>query len=101
MFSSTILVVKLLPTTELHHKKMGAICIGVLILQDLLAITVLAFIRCLNSPQGTLFEFGMLFIKLLLFITGLIIIEQFVLRKVMMIVNRMHDLVGKLCHKKH
>ena len=31
MFSSTILVVKLLPTTTLHQKHMGSICIAVLI----------------------------------------------------------------------
>ena len=30
MFSSTILVVKLIPTTQLHHARMGASCIGIL-----------------------------------------------------------------------
>ena len=42
MFSSTILTVKLLPTTRLHQQRMGALCISVLILQDLLAVGVLA-----------------------------------------------------------
>lgn len=54
MFSSTILTVKLLPTTRLHQQRMGAVCIGVLIMEDLLAISVLALIRCLGSPQGDL-----------------------------------------------
>ncbi|MBN1494094.1 MAG: cation:proton antiporter [Candidatus Omnitrophica bacterium] len=93
MFSSTILVIKLLPTTELHHKKMGAICIGVLILQDLLAVTTLAFIRCLDAPQGALISFVLLLIKLSVFIGALVLLEQFVLRRIMMIVNRMHELL--------
>jgi len=41
MFSSTIVGIKLLPTTVLHHKHMGEIMIGLLLLQDILAILVL------------------------------------------------------------
>lgn len=91
MFSSTILAVKLLPTTTLHQKRMGAICISVLILQDLLAVLVLAFIRCLGSPQGVLFSFGILLIKLIAFVTILFLVEQFVLRKIMLKVERLQE----------
>ncbi len=41
MFSSTIIGIKLLPTTVLHHKHMGEMMIGLLLLQDMLAIIVL------------------------------------------------------------
>ncbi len=41
MFSSTILGLKLLPTTILHHKHMGEIIISVLLLQDIIALIVL------------------------------------------------------------
>lgn len=41
MFSSTIIGIKLLPTTVLHHKHMGELMIGLLLLQDILAIIVL------------------------------------------------------------
>ena len=91
MFSSTILTVKLLPTTKLHQQKMGAICIGVLIMQDLLAITVLAMIRCLGAPQGVAASFGVLLIKLVIFIGILLVFEQFVLRKIMAKVERLHE----------
>ena len=37
-FSSTIVGLKLLPTTTLHHKRRGEIIIAVLLLQDFLAI---------------------------------------------------------------
>ncbi len=41
MFSSTIIGLKLLPTTALHHQHMGQVLVSVLLLQDLLAIVVL------------------------------------------------------------
>jgi Kef-type K+ transport system membrane component KefB len=41
MFSSTIIGIKLLPTTILHHRHIGELMIGLLLLQDVLAIIVL------------------------------------------------------------
>ena len=41
MFSSTIIGIKLLPTTVLHHRHIGELMIGLLLLQDVLAIVVL------------------------------------------------------------
>ncbi len=49
-FSSTIIGIKLLPTTVLHHKHTGEILISILLLQDILAIIVLIV---LNSGNGT------------------------------------------------
>ncbi len=45
MFSSTIIGLKLLPTTVLHHKPTGETIISILLLQDALAILVLLAIR--------------------------------------------------------
>ncbi len=50
MFSSTILGLKLLPTTALHHRHTGEIIISVLLLQDIIAIVVLVALR---STGGT------------------------------------------------
>jgi Kef-type K+ transport system membrane component KefB len=44
IFSSTIIGIKLLPTTVLHHRHIGEMMIGLLLLQDLLAIIVLVMI---------------------------------------------------------
>jgi len=41
MFSSTIIGIKLLPTTVLHHKHTGELVVGLLLLQDLIAIIIL------------------------------------------------------------
>jgi Kef-type K+ transport system membrane component KefB len=48
-FSSTIIGLKLLPTTVLHHQRLGAIMISILLLQDLLAV---AFILLLGGAGG-------------------------------------------------
>jgi Kef-type K+ transport system membrane component KefB len=44
-FSSTIIGLKLLPTTVLHHQIMGQIIISILLLQDLIAIATLLLIQ--------------------------------------------------------
>jgi len=44
MFSSTVVALKLVPTTTLHHKRMGEVMTSVLLLQDILAILVILFI---------------------------------------------------------
>lgn len=41
MFSSTIIGIKLLPTTTLHHQHTGELVISILLLQDVIAILVL------------------------------------------------------------
>ena len=51
MFSSTIIGLKLLPTTALHHRHAGEIMISVLLLQDLVAILALLLIQGLG--EGT------------------------------------------------
>lgn len=52
MFSSTIIGIKLLPTTSLHHRRSGEMMVGLLLLQDFLAIFVL--IVLFSSQAGTI-----------------------------------------------
>ncbi len=52
MFSSTIIGIKLLPTTVLHHRHIGELMIGLLLLQDLLAIVVLMVLLSANSGDS-------------------------------------------------
>lgn len=64
MFSSTIIGLKLLPTTILHHQRTGEIVISILLLQDIIAILVM---MGLNAYGGE----GHLHTKLLVMILGL------------------------------
>ena len=49
MFSSTIIGLKLLPNTVLHHQHTGEIIISVLLLQDLIAILILLVITAAGN----------------------------------------------------
>jgi Kef-type K+ transport system membrane component KefB len=44
MFSSTVVGLKLIPTTALHHKRTGEIMTSVLLLQDILAILLILYL---------------------------------------------------------
>jgi len=52
MFSSTIIGIKLLPTTILHHKHVGELMVGILLLQDIVAI--FALLAIMSGSGGDL-----------------------------------------------
>ena len=64
MFSSTIIGIKLLPTTVLHHRHIGELMVGLLLLQDVLAIIVLMVLLG-ASNTGTDFIGGDIALSLL------------------------------------
>ena len=77
MFSSTIVSLKLIPTTALHHKHTGEMMISVLLMQDVIAII---FILLLTGGQSD--DVGMaiaiLFIKLILLIIIAYVLVRYV-----------------------
>src|SRR3984957_2027046 len=64
MFSSTIIGIKLLPTTVLHHQHTGEVMISVLLLQDLLAIFVLLMLRALTASGNIYMDIGLVIVAL-------------------------------------
>lgn len=52
MFSSTIIGLKLLPTTILHHQRTGEILISILLLQDIIAIAVMMLLEAYGKGEG-------------------------------------------------
>lgn len=64
MFSSTVIALKLIPTTSLHHKRTGEVMTSVLLLQDIMAITVLLFITG-ETAEHMLPTFAWLMLKLI------------------------------------
>ena len=49
IFSSTIIGIKLLPTTVLHHRHLGELMIALLLFQDLMAIIVLVLMESVGT----------------------------------------------------
>ena len=64
MFSSTIIALKLLPTSALHHQRMGELIVSVLLLQDMLAILVLLGLEGLGNENNLASETLILFVGL-------------------------------------
>ncbi|MCB1683020.1 MAG: cation:proton antiporter [Pseudomonadales bacterium] len=64
-FSSTIIGIKLLPTTVLHHRHVGEIVVSLLLIQDLLAILALILISGYgDSIATTLSNLGIVLLAL-------------------------------------
>jgi len=51
MFSSTIIGLKLLPTTVLHHKHSGELMVGLLLIQDMIAILTLILLGVMQGES--------------------------------------------------
>lgn len=54
MFSSTIIGIKLLPTTTLHHQHTGELVVSILLLQDIVAILMLLALEVIADRAGSL-----------------------------------------------
>ncbi|MDH5328034.1 MAG: cation:proton antiporter [Gammaproteobacteria bacterium] len=83
MFSSTIIGLKLLPTSILHHRHTGEIIISILLLQDFLAIFLLLF---LSSGKGSvpIAAVGLLLLSLLGISLFAYAFSRWILMKVML-----------------
>lgn len=79
MFSSTIVGIKLLPTTVLHHRHMGEVIISVLLLQDLIAIVVMLMVQSPGTSGISLLEIGWLVAALPVLVGLAYVLERFVL----------------------
>ncbi|MFS1525410.1 cation:proton antiporter [Microbulbifer sp. 2304DJ12-6] len=61
MFSSTIIGIKLLPTTVLHHKHLGELMVGLLLFQDFVAILCLTILLSDNAGDMHLGQLALSF----------------------------------------
>ena len=93
MFSSTIIGLKLLPTTVLHHKHTGEVIVSVLLLQDLIAIVVLLAFQAMSSDQSTAVELAKLVVLLPVLIGVAWGLKHFVLLKLFLKFDRIQEYV--------
>jgi Kef-type K+ transport system membrane component KefB len=69
MFSSTVVGLKLVPTTTLHQRRAGELMTSVLLLQDMFAILAILFITG-KGGENVAALFGVLLVKFVLFAAG-------------------------------
>lgn len=93
MFSSTIIGVKLLPTTILHHRHTGQIIISVLLLQDLLAILVLLLLQGYGKGNNLMLDilWQVATLPMLMLIAWLI--ERYILVKLITRFDQIHEYI--------
>jgi len=93
MFSSTIIGIKLLPTTMLHHQHTGELMISVLLLQDIIAIVVIFLLGLIVKKTTTtdhiwytIAGFPILFLTAYFF-------ERYVLSKLIARFDKIHEYI--------
>ncbi len=79
MFSSTIVGLKLLPTTVLHHRHTGEVMISILLLQDIIAIVLLLILQAGIGGQTLMADIMGLTLALLGICVLAWLVERFVL----------------------
>ena len=79
MFSSTIIGIKLLPTTALHHRHVGQVMISILLLQDIIAIAILLFLEGATQAGVEWRLIGRLALAVPLLVTLCFVFERYVL----------------------
>jgi Kef-type K+ transport system membrane component KefB len=93
MFSSTIIGIKLLPTTALHHKHSGELLIGLLLLQDFLAILCLMILLSGDLGQINLPPLGMTVASLPLVALFAWLFVRYVLQYLIQKFDRFHEYI--------
>jgi Kef-type K+ transport system membrane component KefB len=81
MFSSTIVSLKLIPTTQLHHHHVGDVMISVLLLQDVIAIVLIVLVTEGGMDDVTI-SVGLLLLKLVVLSVMSFFIVRFVITKI-------------------
>lgn len=93
LFSSTIIGIKLLPTTVLHHRHTGELMIGLLLLQDFIAI---ACLLVLSSGESGGLDFTRLVTgvaALPLLAVGAVLMVKFILLPLFKRFDRFHEYI--------
>ncbi|WP_250658325.1 cation:proton antiporter [Alkalimarinus coralli] len=92
MFSSTIIGIKLLPTTVLHHRHTGELVVGLLLLQDLIAIIVLLMLGGKES-ESTWQQFLQTLIMLPILVLVAFLAVKYIIVKLLQHFDRFHEYI--------
>ena len=93
MFSSTIIGLKLLPTTTLHHRHTGQIIISVLLIQDLMAIIILLLLQGYGKGGRLLVDILLQLGTLPIIILVAYLLERYVLITLIQRFDRIHEYI--------
>lgn len=93
LFSSTIIGIKLLPTTILHHQHTGELVISILLLQDMIAIVVLLGLEVLASRTASLHHLGLVLSSFPILIAVAYVFQHYVLSWLLSRFDTIHEYI--------
>lgn len=93
MFSSTIIGLKLLPTTVLHHRRQGEMIISILLLQDIMAIVVLTILQVGSNHQFPWRELIVLFIALISISVAAFLFHKYILIRIIARFDKIQEFI--------
>jgi len=93
MFSSTIIGLKLLPTTTLHHRHTGQIIISILLIQDLIAVVILLLLQGYGKGGNLMIDIALQLLYLPLLAGVVYLIERFILIKLIQRFDQIHEYI--------
>lgn len=93
MFSSTIIGIKLLPTTILHHQHTGELVVSILLLQDILAIAIILALQISADKSGHLHHLILISSALPILIGVAFFAQRFILNPLLKRFDKIHEYV--------
>lgn len=93
MFSSTIIGLKLLPTTILHHQHTGELMVSILLLQDILAIGALLILEGLGEHAAPLQEILLVGFAFPLLLLVAYFFQRYVLSYLLRKFDKIHEFI--------
>ncbi|MCG8427823.1 MAG: cation:proton antiporter [Chromatiales bacterium] len=93
IFSSTIIGLKLLPTTVLHHQRTGEIIISILLMQDFIAIVLLLILEGSAEQDSSFLAFFKLALALPLLIAASALFVNKVLLRLLRAFDTFHEYI--------
>lgn len=93
VFSSTIIGIKLLPTTILHHQHTGELVISILLLQDIIAIAVLLALEIIVNRSGSFHQLGLIISSFPILIAVAYVFQQYILAWLITRFDQIHEYI--------
>jgi len=91
IFSSTIIGLKLLPTSTLHHQRLGEIVVAILLLQDIIAIGLILVIQGVAGAGNPILDVALLLISAPLLFGFALVFARWVLFALMQRFDRIQE----------
>ncbi|OGT39767.1 MAG: sodium:proton antiporter [Gammaproteobacteria bacterium RIFCSPHIGHO2_12_FULL_38_14] len=93
MFSSTIIGIKLLPTTILHHQHTGEIVVSILLLQDMIAIIALLALEIIAGETETFMHLGLIASAFPVLLLVAYIFQSYILSPLLERFDKIHEYI--------